>query len=80
MEGGVITSLTCKRAFNSLKPIRGLNKSKENMIHPIGKIESHNLVLKNMIFPTKKIKTMELLTSKPKSQTYPYKLKAVNPE
>lgn len=79
-EEGVITSPTCRRASNSQKLIRGSSKSKENMILPIAKIESHNSVPKNMTSPTKKTKTMELPTSKPKSPAYPYKPKAANKE
>lgn len=80
MEGEATTLATCKKVFNSHKPIRELKKSKENMILPIAKIESHNSVPKNMILTTKKTKTMVLLTSKLKSPSLSHKPKAVKLE
>ena len=80
MEKEVTTSATCKKVFNSHKPTRELNKSKESMTLPIAKTESHNSVPKNMISTTKKIKIMVLLTSKQKSPSLSHKLKAVKLE
>ena len=80
MEGEVTTLATCKKVFNSHKPIRELKKSKENMTLPIAKIEFHNSVPKSMILTTKKTKIMVLLTSKLKSLSLSHKPKAVKLE
>lgn len=71
---------TCRKVFNSHKPIKELKKSKENMTPPIAKIESHSSVPKNMTSTTKKIKAIVLLTSKPKFQSLSHKLRAVKLE
>lgn len=71
---------TCRKVFNSHKPIKELKKSKENMTPPIEKIESHSSVPKNMTSTTKKIKAIVLLTSKPKFQSLSHKLREVRLE
>lgn len=80
MAEGVTISVTCKKVFNSHKPIKESKKSKESMTLQIAKIESHNLAQKNMTLATKKTKIMVLQTSKLKYQSLLHKLKAAKLE
>lgn len=75
MEEEATTSETCKKVFNSHKPIKESKKSKENMIHPIEDKESHNSVSKKVTSPTRKMITTALLTLKPKFLTNTLKMK-----